>query len=207
MAADGLRQFQQWFGPYPYRELDVVETPLLAAGMEYPGLISLGRHMYTGERSRRLPWVVLHEVAHQWWFGLVGSDQLREPWLDEALANYSAWLYFERTAGEEEASALFREAFEEPAQRLRDEEKDLPIFLPVADYPRDIYGPAVYAKGALFLHALRQEMGDEAFLAFLRDYADRFRYRAAEGTDFLALAQAHARHPLDAFLADWGFVK
>lgn len=207
LAADGLRQFQQWFGPYPYRELDVMESPLLAAGMEYPGLISLGRHMYTGEQSRRLPWVVLHEVAHQWWFGLVGSDQLREPWLDEALANYSTWLYFERTATEEEASTLFREVFEEPAQRLREDGRDLPISLPVADYPRDAYGPAVYAKGTLFLHALRQEMGDEAFFAFLRDYADRFRYRAAGAEDFLALAQAYTAHPLDTLLAEWGLEK
>ncbi|MGQ9517333.1 MAG: M1 family metallopeptidase [Anaerolineae bacterium] len=206
LAADGLRVFQQWFGPYPYRELDVVETPLLAAGMEYPGIISLGRHMYQAEQSRRLPWVVLHEVAHQWWFGLVGNDQLREPWLDEALANYSAWLYFEHTAGEE-APALFREVFERPAQRLRDEGRDLPIDLPVAEYPRDAYGPAVYAKGALFLHALRQEMGDEAFFSFLRDYAARFRYRTATSQDFLALAQAHAQHPLDALLAKWEFVK
>lgn len=207
LAADGLRLFQQWFGPYPYREFDVVETPLLAAGMEYPGIISLGRHMYQAEQSRRLPWVVLHEVAHQWWFGLVGSDQLREPWLDEALANYSAWLYFEHTAGDEEASVLFREVFEKPAQRLRDEGRDLPIDLPVAEYPQDAYGPAVYAKGALFLHALRQEMGDEAFFALLRDYAARFRYRTAASQDFLALAQAHAHHSLDVFLADWGFVK
>ncbi|MBC7241907.1 MAG: M1 family metallopeptidase [Anaerolineae bacterium] len=207
LAADGLRQFQEWFGAYPYRELELVETPLLAAGMEYPGIISLGRHMYQGDQSRRLPWVVLHEIAHQWWFGLVGNDQLREPWLDEALANYSAWLYFERTAGQQEAAALFQEIFEEPARRLLEEGRDLPINLPVAAYPRDAYGPVVYDKGALFLHALRQEMGDEAFFAFLRGYAERFRYRIATAGDFLALAQTYTPHPLDPFFVEWGFVK
>jgi len=207
LAADGLRQFQEWFGAYPYRELELVETPLLAAGMEYPGIISLGRHIYQGDQSRRLPWVVLHEVAHQWWFGLVGNDQLREPWLDEALANYSAWLYFERTAGQQEAAALFRELFEEPARPFQETDRDLPINLPVAAYPRDAYGPVVYDKGALFLHALRQEMGDEAFFAFLRGYAERFRYRIATAGDFLALAQTYTPHPLAPFFAEWGFVK
>lgn len=50
-------------------------------------------------------------------------------------------------------------------------------------------------------------MGDEAFFAFLRDYADRFRYRTAGAEDFLALAQAYTAHPLDTLLAEWGLEK
>jgi hypothetical protein len=84
-AARAMRAFARWFGPYGRDELDVVEGPSAVArgagiGMEYPELV------LTPARAI----VVQHEVAHQWWHGIVGNDEYHEPWLDESFATYAA---------------------------------------------------------------------------------------------------------------------
>ncbi|MFC8660960.1 M1 family metallopeptidase [Streptomyces sp. NPDC057199] len=74
-------RFGEEFGRYPYGELDLVMTKEFGGGMEYPGLVLLGT---TEEGS-----AVVHEVAHQWWYGIVGNDEYGAPWLDESFAQYA----------------------------------------------------------------------------------------------------------------------
>ncbi|MFE0252260.1 M1 family metallopeptidase [Streptomyces sp. NPDC059010] len=74
-------RFGKEYGRYPYGEIDLVMTSGFGGGMEYPGLVLLGT---TEEGS-----AVVHEVAHQWWYGIVGNDEYRAPWLDESFAQYA----------------------------------------------------------------------------------------------------------------------
>jgi hypothetical protein len=76
-----LTDFGTRFGPYPWSQLTMVVTPDLPGGIEYPGFI----HMGPGTNDRTVP----HEVGHQWFYGLVGDDQGRDPWLDEGLATWA----------------------------------------------------------------------------------------------------------------------
>ncbi|MDG5805211.1 M1 family metallopeptidase [Streptomyces ossamyceticus] len=81
---EGVRavdRFSEEFGRYPYGEIDLVMTKEFGGGMEYPGLVLLGTEK---EGS-----AVVHEVAHQWWYGIVGNDQYGAPWLDESFAQYA----------------------------------------------------------------------------------------------------------------------
>ena len=79
-AQKSVSTFAASFGPYPYPELDVVLGAFPDfGGMEYPTIVF----------SEVDKWTVAHEVAHQWWYGLVGNDQYAEPWLDESLATWS----------------------------------------------------------------------------------------------------------------------
>ena len=90
-ASDALQGYVKRFGPYPYRELDVVETPTTAGGIEYPGLVVIARNLYRGKDQRQyFEFATAHEVSHQWWFQQVGNDQVREPWVDEALVPSSS---------------------------------------------------------------------------------------------------------------------
>jgi Peptidase family M1 domain len=78
------RAYARWFGPYDRDELDLVEGPSAVArgagiGMEYPELVLTPPQAI----------VVHHEVAHQWWHGIVGNDEYAEPWLDESFATYA----------------------------------------------------------------------------------------------------------------------
>ncbi|MCF1592702.1 M1 family metallopeptidase [Streptomyces muensis] len=80
-GAAAVDRFGAEFGRYPYGEIDLVMTSGFGGGMEYPGLVLLGT---TDEGS-----AVVHEVAHQWWYGIVGNDEYGAPWLDESFAQYA----------------------------------------------------------------------------------------------------------------------
>jgi transcriptional regulator with XRE-family HTH domain len=97
-ATQALELFSEIYGPYPYSDYRIAETEF-AGGMEFSGLTFLGSVFYDEyDGTTRTPLIPLtaHEVAHQWFYGLVGNDQVTEPWLDEAPAEYSGYLYYER---------------------------------------------------------------------------------------------------------------
>lgn len=198
-AVGALDFFNEQFGAYPFAELDVVATPTIAGGIEYPGLIVLPVQNYA-ETGGKFQWSTVHEVAHEWWYSLVGNDQLDEPWLDEALTQYSTALYFEFYEGWD---AYVEEVFEPRYQKVAGTDADDSIALPVAAYTPSNYGPIVYAKAPLFFHALRQETGDEAFAAILRSFFDTYRYKIASGPDFLALAEAVSGQDLSELYQEW----
>ncbi len=90
-----LEIYNQQFGAYPYKELDVVEGPMRnALGVEYPGIVMIGASLYKAPEKPDFEITVAHEVAHQWWYNVVGNDVFDEPWLDEALATYSSDVYY-----------------------------------------------------------------------------------------------------------------
>lgn len=188
-ATEAVRIFSDRFGLYPFTELDVVETPTYAGGIEYPGLVVINS-MYYETLSEDMEWVVAHEVGHQWWYSLVGNDQVDDPWLDEALVQYSTLLYYEDRYGAAFAADLVDEVFRQPYKGLVESGRDAPAGLPVAAYDGADYGPVVYQKGPLYFHELRQTVGDEDFAAVLQTYFERNRYGVAKPADWLAAVEA-----------------
>jgi aminopeptidase N len=201
-TAEAVCLFSIRFGPYPFAELDVVETPTHAGGIEYPGLVVINDTYYE-TLSERMEWVVVHEVAHQWWYSLVGNDQVDEPWLDEALVQYSTLLYYEDRYGAELAAELLEQVFRQPYEALVETGRDAPAGLPVAAYSEGDYGPVVYQKGPLYFHALRQEVGDENFWAILQTYFARNRYGVATPEDWLAAVAAVTGDEHHALYEQW----
>ncbi len=192
VAVDAMSVFSELFGPYPYTELDVVETPNHLGGMEYSGLVVVEDRLYTGGG---VEWLTAHEVAHQWWMVVVGNDQIDDPWLDEALTQYSTMLDYEQVYGEERAQGILRGEFEQSYQSLIRRGRDLPAGLPAEAYPPDLYWDVVYDKGALYFHELRQEVGDEAFFEILQTYYRLHRYEIATPKEFLAAVEAVTGNP------------
>jgi aminopeptidase N len=188
VAVDALLAFNEMFGPYPYSELDVVETPNYLGGMEYPGLVVVGDAQYPTLSG--LEWLTAHEVAHQWWFAVVGNDQIDDPWLDEALTQYSTMLYYESVYGRERADGILQSVFRGTEQMLVRSGQDQPIGLPAEEYPRARYWQIVYDKGALYFHELRQAVGDEAFFEILQTYYEQNRYGIATPPDLLAAIES-----------------
>ncbi len=201
-AVQSLRIYQDLIGPYPFNELDVAATPTQAGGIEYPGLIVVSANLYGGEGGF-FELATVHEVAHQWWYSLVGNDQLDEPWLDEALTQYTSLLYFQERYGADTAQAWLESAFERPYRRLLEDEQDMAVGLPVEAYPEDLYGPVVYGKGPLFFHTLREQVGDEAFVEILRSYFREHRYGVAYPEDLLRVAERVSGQDLDPLYREW----
>jgi aminopeptidase N len=202
VACDALTIYAQKIGPYPYSEFDVVEAPIGAGGMESSGLIMIKDEHYTLEAGYA-EFVVAHEVAHQWWYGLVGNNQVAEPWVDEALANYTAMFYYQELYPGERAEQAYRWYLADPYQRVVEGKRDMPVNLPSASYRDSAYYEVVYAKGALFYHALRQRLGDAKFLAVLGDYAREYRYKLASSAELLAFWQNRAGQPIDDLIEKW----
>jgi hypothetical protein len=188
-----IRTLQDKIGPYPFAELDMVDAPGAFGGIEYPGVIFIG---VVGPDDF-FEIATVHEVGHQWFYSVVGDDQLREPWLDEAAATYTEVLYFESVKG----SA--RQILDEFRSYLENASgADRPIGLPVSEYDDD-YALVVYIKGALFFDALRQELGDQVFFQFLRNYYAAERYGFASTVEFQAEAESTCACDLDALFNLW----
>ena len=203
IAAKALELYAGLFGPYPFPELDVVEVPLRgAAGVEYPGLILVGEEYLARYPNDPLffPMIFAHEVAHQWWYAQVGSDQVAEPWLDEALATYTSGLFFEAQGRLAEVLSYWQRSY----QQGRERNPQARISSPLWEFPDGAgYGGIVYSGGALFLHELRGRMGDEAFFRALRRYLAEYRWKIARGEDFLRILRAESPLPLDDLILSW----
>lgn len=210
-VVDALTSFNKRFGVYPYTEFDVVSTPMQALGMEYPGAVAISLALYDpNNKALGLPSqtilesTVAHEVAHQWFYNAVGNDQVDEPWLDEALAQYLAGLYYVDTY-DERAAQNYRSSWDYRWDRT--DQADIPIGLPSAAYERADYSPIVYGRGPLFIAALAEEMGQEVFDQFLRDYYQSHKWSIGTSDAFKQLAEQHCQCDLTVLFEEWVYEK
>jgi aminopeptidase N len=186
-----VAMFNELYGTYPYTELDFVSTATLALGVEYPGVVAMAMGHYDPESGFDQPTIVstvVHEAAHQWFYGTVGNDQLDEPWLDEAMAQYATWVYWRETQGEG-GDEGFRAHLDSRWARV--EHADIPIGLPAEAYEGTEYGAIVYGRGPLFVDDLAMVVGQETFEEFLAEYATKFKYGIASTQDYQALVERH----------------
>ena len=206
-TVDALGVFEQRFGPYPYAELDVVAAPLqLASGVEYPGLFLLESQLYQpdDEQPFLLGLVAAHEVAHQWWYSVVGSDVVAHPWQDEALATFSSLVYQEEYQPGVLAGTIRH--YQGRQQAAEDSKGDTGIGQPVQAFLDriEIYSPVIYSKGALFFVDLRQEIGEEAFFKALKSYYAKYTGRIASPEELLGEFENACQCDLDQVYAFWG---
>ena len=150
-AANAVRKLETRLGPYPYRTLRVVQSAG-AYGMEGPGIAWIP----TGTPSGNLTYLVTHEIAHQWFYGIVGNDQAREPFADEAATDFVA----RRILGLRRGS------------RCATDDLDRSIYR----YSSACYYEVVYIQGGNLLDNARRRMGSKPFWAAMRGYVADHRW-------------------------------
>lgn len=187
-AAASLRLYSDTFGPYPYTKLDVVAAPLGNRGMEYSGLVLIGDGLYRDPREF-LTFLVAHEVAHQWWYGVVGNNPYRYPWLDEGLTEYSAFDYYRGIFGQSRAEELLTGRWQIPFAGAAAGGIDGAVDRPAADFDATSYELLVYSKAALFFSSLREDLGDEVYRQVLQTYYSENKYDIVSPQTLLATAQ------------------
>ena len=147
-TTEAIRELESFLGPFPYRTLSVPLLPDYGGGIEYPGLI------LQASPSRE---VLVHEVAHMWFYGMVGNSQFRDPWLDEAFASWAEAVVDDGT-GLVAPDGL---------------ELEGPVGAAMDEYPGTAtYFRLVYDKGGAALLAAQEAAGPEAFTAAVRCYVD-----------------------------------
>jgi hypothetical protein len=150
-AADAIRAYQSRLGAYPYKVFKVVQSSG-GYGMESPGLIWIP----FGLGSANLRYLVSHETAHQWFYGMVGNDQARQPFADEAAADFIA----------REITATRR------GSRCATARLDRTIYA----YSSTCYYEVVYIQGGNLLNEARRRMGSTAYWGALRKYVADHRF-------------------------------
>ncbi|AEW99396.1 metallopeptidase (plasmid) [Streptantibioticus cattleyicolor NRRL 8057 = DSM 46488] len=167
------------FGAYPYGEVDaVLDNDFWFGGMEYPGFVL----------DLVDPTALTHELAHQWWYGIVGDDEYNSPWLDEAFADYATDLALGRSGN----GCWNDVSWAAPDERITDS-------MAYWDAHPYRYSTVVYGYGKCALHDLRRLLGDTAMSRLLRDYARSHWYGVSTTAEFKAAAQAVAGTDLTSF--------
>lgn len=200
-AQQALRCYETHYGEYVYPSLTLAEVAFPYGGMEYPGMVMIGSEVIASADDS-LEVTVAHEVAHQWWYAMVGSDSYYQAWQDESLCEYALMDYIGRYYG---ASTRANTAFNriETAMRItipRGVTPGSPI-----DYFQDLteYSQVVYRRGAALWMALENLMGKDQLDAALQQYVQEYRFRLASREDLTQLLSQAAGQDLSALMEDY----
>ncbi|MCI0711022.1 MAG: M1 family metallopeptidase [Chloroflexi bacterium] len=193
-TAEMIEYFNGIFGPYPFEVYGVVVADTnLGFALETQTMSLFGENVLENGFNGQL--TIAHELAHQWFGDSVSPADWQHIWLNEGFASYAMVLWAEYKNGEGFADVVLANFHENLGSST----------VPVAEPPvgGNLFNVAVYFRGALALHALRLEVGDEAFFNILRTYTNRFHDSNATTEDFMAVAEEVSGMELDEMFQTW----
>jgi aminopeptidase N len=183
-----LERFSELFGPYPFESFGgVISYESVGGALETQTLPVYSRGV--GEDT------VAHELAHQWFGNCVSPASWEHMWLNEGFAVYAEWLWREHTRG---ADAMRRSV-----RRAHFYSRQAQIEEPLDPGVTELFGRRTYVRGALTLHALRAEVGDETFFEILRSWVRENFNDTATTEDFVAHCGKVAGRDLEELLDPW----
>lgn len=206
-AFDSLVTFEELFGKYPYKTLSVVEANFLHGGMEYPNLVYISTEVtnYTDYLN-----VIVHEIAHQWWYNMVGSNAYEYPWLDEGLTEYSTLLFYEKNPSYNQSRktiitnatnnyVFFVDIYTEVLGTL-----DTSMNRNLREYktePEYVY--MAYVKGLLLFENIRETVGDKKFFKALKQYFEKCKYKNNTPDNLVGVFEDVCGHRIEKVFNSW----
>ena len=203
-AKVALEYFGEWYGEYPYTTLTLVDGVGGSNGMEYPTLITCGTTYGLPEWFRVLEIVIIHEFGHQYWYGLLASNEFEEAWLDEGINSYTETKIMDAAYGDGAVLDIPGWSVSDSGLQRLLYTKNGPtrdrLFLNSWEYSSNSsYGMNSYAKPSTVLTMLENHLGLDTMRAILRTYYDRWRFRHPTTRDFIAVANEVADQDLSWF--------
>ena len=188
-----LQLFDQWYGPYPYDRITVVDPPHGggdAGGMEYPTLITAGTAWWMPDGLLAPEIVTEHEFGHQYWYGMVATNEFEDAWLDEGINSYSEVKVMDALYGKETSVMNFPFAHMGETELQRVSYLGEPDMDPIARFAwqfinSNSYGDITYGKTATMLITLEKVIGEDTLRNALHTYFMRYRFTHPTGEDFL----------------------
>ena len=187
---DAVKTFNSLFGEYPYKVLNIVEANFVHGGMEYPNLVLISDDVDIESDYIN---VIVHEVAHQWWYGLVGNNEVAYGWLDEGLTEYSTLLFYEQNPdynvntkdlikNTTNSYVTFVEIYNKVFDKV-----DTSMNRQLKEYSNESeYVYIAYVKGMLIFDNIRELMGEEKFSKALQTYFQDHKYKIATPDSMIA---------------------
>lgn len=207
IAQKAMQYFGNTFGKYPYENLVVIKSAFCQGGMEYPNLVIISDSVTNADEFKK---VIVHEIAHQWWYGLVGNNQVSQAWLDESLAEYSTCLFYEDNS---EYNHTYQEQIKDATASYLiyvdvisslngkvNTAMNLPVNKYISEYE---YTYMIYVKGVVMLDSLRETVGKEKMIKALKQYFKKYSYKIAEEQDLISVFEKTCHMDLQSFFAGW----
>ncbi len=188
--------FSNRVGAYPYQSIKIVEAALVSGGgMEYPTIAVIGASQDLKEDA--LHQVIVHEAGHNWFYGILGSNERKYPWMDEGINSFYEKQMAPETVVVKPIGAkglnFFAYAMLSSVNRL------LPADTAAELYPAINYAVDVYEKNAYYLQWLQAYMGADQFEAAMKDYYEQWKFKHPQPQDFINVFRSHSGKKLDWF--------
>ncbi len=205
-GVDAIKTFSDLFSDYPYSTFSIVKTDFVYGGMEYPNLIMISADVSDPDDYKN---VIVHETAHQWWYGMVGNDEFLYPWLDEALTEYSSILFYDYNDGynfthAEMVSAckdnysLFITVYEDVLGTIDTSMRAINLYDTEPEYTY-----CTYVKGVLMYDSLYQVVGEKKFVASIKKYFEENKYKNATPDNLISAFESECGVELKSFFSSW----
>jgi len=219
IASECLKQYSDWFGPYPYQEFELVESYFGWNGNESSGLVMIDERILDVPQiaGRYVEHLVSHEICHQWWYSAVGTDGYREPWVDEGLVQWLTRFRMEEKYGQDAQvldlpggskwglpnihyRSLVHSGYAMYSGRGGDG-KTL-ASLDELGHIHNLFF-LVYDKGARIFGMIQHRLGRERFFGFLRLLYAEYKFRILRADDFQRLLEDYSGESWEQFFDDW----
>lgn len=206
-AVDSVATFNRIIGNYPYQTLSVVETNFVHGGMEYPNLVMISDVLEKYEDYQN---TIIHEIAHQWWYGMVGNNEYNYGWLDEGLTEYSTALFYEQNpnyalsydeimTNANSSYCMFVEVYQDIFGEV-----DTSMDRKLSEYktePEYVY--ISYVKGVLLFDSLREILGEKTFNKCLKKYFETNKGKNVTPQDMINSFEKTSLRSLHGFFDSW----
>ncbi|MBW7459854.1 M1 family peptidase, partial [Paenibacillus sepulcri] len=172
-----LAKYSQWYGAYPYSTLSIVVPPKGgngAGGMEYPTLIT-SFAAETDNPGYDLERTVVHEIGHQYWYGMVASNEFEEAWLDEGFTSYSEDKVMESEYGVAPNLPVEASYMTDPAPLKQ---------LSWSYHSHNHYAENVYMRAKLVLFGIEKQVGPKIMSKIMRTYFQKYKFKHPSTADF-----------------------
>ena len=204
-GVNAIRTLSEQVGPYPYTEFEIFSSPMLALGMEYPGITSIvvdefvdGEILYGLPTAQMLESTLAHETGHMWFYNGVGNDQQNDPWVDEALVQYMTYIYYLERYGD---GSGYVDSWNSRWGRV--EYADIPIGMQAGNYFDREYGAIVYGRGPLFFLELEEQYGLDMVMDAVRSYYQENLWGMGYGEEIRAALEESCNCDLSAEFEEW----
>ncbi|NNC82551.1 MAG: M1 family metallopeptidase [Flavobacteriales bacterium] len=212
---DAVYYYSLWYGDYPYTNCSAVHAPGSRGGMEYPNITIIGNN----STPMALETVIMHEVGHNWFYGILGSNERDHPWMDEGLNTFSEMRYF-NTKYPDNKLYPFQLKKESQAEFLGIEEHPYPYIhqmlyrvqarrnldLPITSCSEDLvgtnYSAIAYSKTGLSFYYLKVYLGEDTFNSIMQQYFETWKFKHPTPTDLQKLFEDHVDEDLSWFFDD-----
>jgi len=214
---DATRYFSKWVGEYPYNHVTAVDGTISAGGgMEYPNITVIGS---SGD-SKSLETVIVHEVGHNWYYGILGSNERENAWMDEGLNTYIEIRYMEEkypngyfrkkdsTQNKSRGISLNIPMEEKELQHIAyqfnaSRNYDQPLKMGSKDFTQMNYGAMVYCKTGIGFHYLKAFLGEELFDNCMNEYFNQWKFKHPNPNDIKIVFENVSKENLDWFFEDY----